>query len=133
MVRHKPCKKVLCPFFNRLCIYFFYIIIRHCFNDQTVSNITIDDIRKTYGGGPSRSAGYFTSAYTSSTNAYMLMYRRVRLLNITDLIFLRTNNIFRLCRLIKNVMQISCPRVNFPITFSNYCDACKKKKRASEL
>lgn len=54
--------------------------IRHCFNDQTVSSITYDDIRKTYGGGPSRSAGYFTSAYTSSTNAYMLMYRRVRFL-----------------------------------------------------
>lgn len=49
----------------------------HCFNDQTVSSITYDDIRKTYGGGPSRSAGYFTSAYTSSTNAYMLMYRRI--------------------------------------------------------
>ena len=50
----------------------------HCFNDQTVSSITYDDIRKTYGGGPTRSAGYFTSAYTSSTNAYMLMYRQVK-------------------------------------------------------
>jgi len=52
-----------------------------CFNDQTVSSITYDDIRKTYGGGPSRSAGYFTSAYTSSTNAYMLMYREINQVN----------------------------------------------------
>jgi len=49
----------------------------HCFNDQSVTTITYDDIRKTYGGGPSRTAGYFNSAYASSTNAYMLMYRAV--------------------------------------------------------
>lgn len=46
-----------------------------CFNDQSVTPITEDDIRKTYGGGPQR--GYYSGAYTSSTNAYMLMYRRI--------------------------------------------------------
>lgn len=46
-----------------------------CFNDQTVSSITEDDIHKTYGGGPVR--GYYSGAYSSSTNAYMLMYRRI--------------------------------------------------------
>lgn len=46
-----------------------------CFNDQSVSGITEDDIRKTYGGGPQR--GYYSGAYSSSTNAYMLMYRQV--------------------------------------------------------
>ena len=35
--------------------------------------ITYDDIRKTYGGSGSR--GYYSS-WTSSANAYMLMYRR---------------------------------------------------------
>lgn len=37
--------------------------------------ITYDDIRKTYGGGPVR--GYYSGAYSSSTNAYMLMYRQI--------------------------------------------------------
>lgn len=37
--------------------------------------ITHEDIRKTYGGGPIR--GYYSGAYSSSTNAYMLMYRQV--------------------------------------------------------
>lgn len=46
-----------------------------CYDDQTVSRITYDDIRKTYGGGPSRS--YYSGAYSSSTNAYMLMYRQI--------------------------------------------------------
>ncbi|KAK4877199.1 hypothetical protein RN001_009705 [Aquatica leii] len=46
-----------------------------CFNDQAVSRITEDDIRKTYGGGPIR--GYYSSVYSSSTNAYMLMYRQI--------------------------------------------------------
>ncbi|XP_031348562.1 ubiquitin carboxyl-terminal hydrolase 47 isoform X2 [Photinus pyralis] len=46
-----------------------------CFNDQTVSRITEDDIHKTYGGGPTR--GYYSSVYSSSTNAYMLMYRQI--------------------------------------------------------
>ncbi|RXG60069.1 Ubiquitin carboxyl-terminal hydrolase 47 [Armadillidium vulgare] len=44
-----------------------------CFNDQSVSRITYDDIRKTYGGANSR--GYYSS-WTSSANAYMLMYRQ---------------------------------------------------------
>lgn len=44
------------------------------FNDQTVSPITQEDIQKSFGG-----AGYkaFLSAYSSSTNAYMLMYRQI--------------------------------------------------------
>ncbi|XP_057671617.1 ubiquitin carboxyl-terminal hydrolase 47 [Diorhabda carinulata] len=46
-----------------------------CFNDQSVTGITEDDIRKTYGGGPQR--GYYSGAYSSSTNAYMLMYRQI--------------------------------------------------------
>nr|CAD7439732.1 unnamed protein product [Timema bartmani] len=46
-----------------------------CFNDQTVSRITKDDIQKTYGGGPLK--GYYSGAYSSSTNAYMLMYRQI--------------------------------------------------------
>ncbi|XP_005108001.1 ubiquitin carboxyl-terminal hydrolase 47 [Aplysia californica] len=45
------------------------------FNDQQVSEITLDDIRKTYGGSSGR--GFYSSAYTSSTSAYMLMYRRI--------------------------------------------------------
>ncbi|XP_063244790.1 ubiquitin carboxyl-terminal hydrolase 47 isoform X2 [Bacillus rossius redtenbacheri] len=46
-----------------------------CFNDQSVTRITYDDIKKTYGGGPMR--GYYSGAYSSSTNAYMLMYRQI--------------------------------------------------------
>merc|ERR1712008_177133 len=45
-----------------------------CFNDQSVTKITYDDIRKTYGGGNSRS---YYSSWTSSANAYVLMYRQV--------------------------------------------------------
>ncbi|XP_076649959.1 ubiquitin specific protease 47 isoform X2 [Halictus rubicundus] len=45
-----------------------------CFNDQTVTQITNDDIQKTYGGGPTRS---YYSGPCSSTNAYMLMYRQI--------------------------------------------------------
>lgn len=37
--------------------------------------ITEDDIKKTYGGGPLR--GYYSGVYSSSTNAYMLMYRLI--------------------------------------------------------
>ncbi|XP_014675692.1 PREDICTED: ubiquitin carboxyl-terminal hydrolase 47-like [Priapulus caudatus] len=47
----------------------------YCFNDQSVQKITYDDIRKTYGGGAGRAS--YTSTYTSSTNAYMLMYRQI--------------------------------------------------------
>lgn len=46
-----------------------------CFNDQSVSGITEEDIRKTYGGGPQK--GYYSGAYSTSTNAYMLMYRQI--------------------------------------------------------
>ncbi|XP_029701548.1 ubiquitin carboxyl-terminal hydrolase 47 isoform X1 [Takifugu rubripes] len=46
----------------------------YSFNDQHVSKITQDDIRKTYGGS-SGSRGYYSSAFASSTNAYMLIYR----------------------------------------------------------
>ncbi|XP_050541895.1 ubiquitin carboxyl-terminal hydrolase 47-like isoform X2 [Daktulosphaira vitifoliae] len=46
-----------------------------CFNDQSVSIITMDDIERSYGGGPVR--GYYSGQYTSSTNAYMLMYRQI--------------------------------------------------------
>ncbi|KOC63118.1 Ubiquitin carboxyl-terminal hydrolase 47, partial [Habropoda laboriosa] len=45
-----------------------------CFNDQSVTQITHDDIQKTYGGGSTRP--YYNSA-CSSTNAYMLMYRQI--------------------------------------------------------
>lgn len=46
-----------------------------CFNDQSVSVITMDDIERSFGGGPVR--GYYSGQYTSSTNAYMLMYRQI--------------------------------------------------------
>ncbi|XP_015186575.1 PREDICTED: ubiquitin carboxyl-terminal hydrolase 47 isoform X1 [Polistes dominula] len=46
-----------------------------CFNDQSVTQITQDDIQKTYGGGSTRA--YYSGAYSSSTNAYMLMYRQI--------------------------------------------------------
>uniref|UniRef100_A0A668VF56 Ubiquitin carboxyl-terminal hydrolase 47 n=1 Tax=Oreochromis aureus TaxID=47969 RepID=A0A668VF56_OREAU len=46
----------------------------YSFNDQHVSKITQDDIRKTYGGS-SGSRGYYSGAFASSTNAYMLIYR----------------------------------------------------------
>lgn len=42
-----------------------------CFNDSAVTAATVEDIRRTYGG----SSGGWSS---SNTNAYMLMYRRVR-------------------------------------------------------
>lgn len=35
----------------------------------------MDDIERSFGGGPLR--GYYSGQYTSSTNAYMLMYRQV--------------------------------------------------------
>lgn len=48
----------------------------YCFNDQSVSRVYDDDIERTYGGSES-SRYYYSSAYSSSTNAYMLMYRQV--------------------------------------------------------
>ncbi|XP_053690327.1 ubiquitin carboxyl-terminal hydrolase 47 [Sabethes cyaneus] len=47
----------------------------YSFNDQTVSSITHDDIQKSFGGGASKA--YYSGAYSSSTNAYMLMYRQI--------------------------------------------------------
>ncbi|XP_065359393.1 ubiquitin carboxyl-terminal hydrolase 47 isoform X2 [Calliphora vicina] len=47
----------------------------YCFNDQSVSPITQEDIQKSFGGGSSKS--YYSSVYSSSTNAYMLMYRQI--------------------------------------------------------
>ncbi|KAM8940149.1 ubiquitin carboxyl-terminal hydrolase 47 isoform 2-T2 [Pelodytes ibericus] len=46
----------------------------YSFNDQHVSRITQEDIKKTYGGSTGN-RGYYSSAFASSTNAYMLMYR----------------------------------------------------------
>ncbi|XP_039286444.1 ubiquitin carboxyl-terminal hydrolase 47 isoform X2 [Nilaparvata lugens] len=46
-----------------------------CFNDQNVTRITQEDITKTYGGGFQRQ--YYSATYSSSTNAYMLMYRQI--------------------------------------------------------
>ncbi|KAJ7383604.1 Ubiquitin carboxyl-terminal hydrolase 47 [Desmophyllum pertusum] len=48
----------------------------YCFNDQSVSRVYDDDIERTYGGLES-SRSYYSSVYSSSTNAYMLMYRQV--------------------------------------------------------
>lgn len=46
-----------------------------CFDDQSVTKITHEDISMTYGGGSHRS--YYSGAHSSSTNAYMLMYRQI--------------------------------------------------------
>ncbi|XP_055909532.1 ubiquitin carboxyl-terminal hydrolase 47 isoform X2 [Eupeodes corollae] len=46
-----------------------------CFNDQTVSPVTQEDIQKSFGGSATKA--YYTSMYSSSTNAYMLMYRQI--------------------------------------------------------
>lgn len=45
-----------------------------CFNDQSVTQITHDDIQKTYGGGASRP---YCRVSSSCANAYMLMYRQI--------------------------------------------------------
>lgn len=49
----------------------------YCFNDQQVSRITNEDIKKTFGGSSSGYSGFYFSSYSSSTNAYMLMYRQM--------------------------------------------------------
>ena len=50
----------------------------YCFNDQSVTMASEDDIQQTFGGASSKTKSYYSSAmYTSSTNAYMLMYRRI--------------------------------------------------------
>uniref|UniRef100_UPI00358FDFB7 ubiquitin carboxyl-terminal hydrolase 47 isoform X2 n=1 Tax=Myxine glutinosa TaxID=7769 RepID=UPI00358FDFB7 len=48
----------------------------YSFNDQHVTKVTQDDIRKTYGGNLG-SRGYYSSTFSSSTNAYMLIYRQI--------------------------------------------------------
>eukprot|EP00794_Sanderia_malayensis_P012688 gene12688-13990_t len=48
----------------------------YCFNDQAVSMISKKDIEKSFGGLDPNSRGYYSATYSSSTNAYMLMYRR---------------------------------------------------------
>ncbi|XP_076386185.1 ubiquitin specific protease 47 isoform X2 [Megachile rotundata] len=45
-----------------------------CFNDQSVTQITHDDIQKTYGGG---GASRYCRVSSSCANAYMLMYRQI--------------------------------------------------------
>ncbi|XP_059615711.1 ubiquitin carboxyl-terminal hydrolase 47 isoform X2 [Phlebotomus argentipes] len=45
----------------------------YCFNDQSVTSITQEDIQKSFGGG----RALYSGAYSSSINAYMLMYRQV--------------------------------------------------------
>lgn len=47
-----------------------------CFNDQSVTPINQEAIEKSYGGALA-SRSFYSSAYSSSTNAYMLMYRQV--------------------------------------------------------
>jgi len=60
------------------CIRSFTDRLWYSFNDQQVTRITKDDITKTYGGvGGSSRGSMFSSSYTSSTNAYMLMYRKI--------------------------------------------------------
>ena len=48
----------------------------YSFNDTSVTPITDEDIVRTYGSG-ARSMYSYSSMYTSSANAYMLMYRQV--------------------------------------------------------
>lgn len=47
-----------------------------CFNDQSVTPINQEAIEKSYGGAAT-SRAFYSSAYSSSTNAYMLMYRQI--------------------------------------------------------
>jgi ubiquitin carboxyl-terminal hydrolase 47 len=50
----------------------------YSFNDQLVTKITVEDICSTYGGQTETgTSNYYASTYASSTNAYMLMYRRI--------------------------------------------------------
>ncbi|XP_057313910.1 ubiquitin carboxyl-terminal hydrolase 47-like isoform X1 [Hydractinia symbiolongicarpus] len=49
----------------------------YCFNDQYVSEVSEEDILKSYGGDDKFRTGFYSSNYSSSTNAYMLMYRKI--------------------------------------------------------
>jgi len=48
----------------------------YCFNDQHVYEISKKELEKSYGGLDTSCRGYYSATYSSSTNAYMLMYRR---------------------------------------------------------
>lgn len=48
-----------------------------CFNDQSVTPATQEDINRSFGGGSNGTKSYYSGAYSSSTNAYMLMYRQL--------------------------------------------------------
>ncbi|XP_046844317.1 ubiquitin carboxyl-terminal hydrolase 47-like isoform X2 [Xenia sp. Carnegie-2017] len=50
----------------------------YSFNDQTVSKITESDIERTFGGSYTSNKSYYSSTYSSSANAYMLIYRQIR-------------------------------------------------------
>lgn len=83
----------------------------YSFNDQSVTRITRDDIRKVYGGSCNR--GIFSSSYTSSTNAYMLMYRKIdpdmndSELSPTSIVAIWAFN-FKLVLLGKYISQLYC-------------------------
>nr|CAB3267563.1 ubiquitin carboxyl-terminal hydrolase 47-like [Phallusia mammillata] len=49
----------------------------YSFNDQIVSPVTRTEIEKTFGGSPYPSSSSYYSSFSSSTNAYMLMYRKI--------------------------------------------------------
>ncbi|OQR79821.1 ubiquitin carboxyl-terminal hydrolase 64E-like [Tropilaelaps mercedesae] len=56
----------------------YYAYIRHsgdwfCFNDNQVHKVSSEDVKRTYGGGGSTET---RSPFSSSTNAYMLIYRQ---------------------------------------------------------
>lgn len=44
----------------------------YCFNDNQVTKVTTDDVKRTFGGGSTEAR----SPFSSSTNAYMLIYRQ---------------------------------------------------------
>eukprot|EP00795_Rhopilema_esculentum_P005155 gene5155-285_t len=48
----------------------------YCFNDQHVHEISKSEIEKSYGGLDASARGFYSATYSSSTNAYMLMYRK---------------------------------------------------------
>lgn len=60
-----------------------------CFNDSTVSNATIEDVKRTFGG--TSAFGTNSPLGFQSSNAYMLMYRRIDSLKNEN--FIRTINL----------------------------------------
>lgn len=57
---------------------------RYNFNDSMVNPITEEEVRRAWGSSNARSSGYgsYSYGYTSSANAYMLMYRRISADNV---------------------------------------------------